>query len=65
MCMFMQLTHHTRQAALHLRVGPIAVVIAVVTGRPGRRIRGAVWTGGHVGAHLSQLGCDQLYTHTR
>lgn len=40
-------------------------MVAVVTGRAGGRVGRAVWAGGHVGAHLGQLGRDQLQKKTK
>lgn len=57
----MLLTHHTRKTALYFRVRAITVMVSMVTRRPSGWVGWAVWTWGHVGTHLGQFGCDQLY----
>lgn len=52
--------HHARKTALHFRVWPITVVIAMVPRGASGGVWGAVWTGRHIGADLGELGCDEL-----
>ncbi len=53
-------SHHSWQAALHLGVRAVAVVVLVIPGRAGGRVGRAVGAGGHVGADLRELRCDEL-----
>ncbi len=53
-------SHHSWQAALHLRVRAVAVVFRVIPGRAGGRVGRAVGAGGHVGADRRELRCDEL-----
>lgn len=52
--------HHARKTALHFRVWPITVVIAMVPRGASGGVWGAVWTGRHIGADLGELSCDEL-----